>query len=306
MPAIAVFGSLNMDFVVRVEKLPAAGQTVSGAAFRQIPGGKGANQAFACARLGAGIPVRMIGRVGYDAFADQLKAGLAAAGVDVSYVHAARNYPTGIAMIQVDRAGQNTIVIAPGANAELSATDVEGLRPAFKDAAFALFQLETPLTAVRAAMRVAHEEGARTMLDPAPAQKLPPEVLAGVDILTPNETEALALLGHEPARLRPQDAELIAQQLRAMGPRTVIVKMGDRGCFYLADGKSLHVPARVVKAVDATAAGDTFNAALAVAITEGETIAEALRFANAAAAISVTRVGAQSSIPTRAEVDAQS
>src|SRR5438477_1890418 len=177
-PAIVVVGSLNMDFVVSVEHLPAHGETVLGRNFQMIPGGKGANQACAAARLGGkSVAVRMMGRVGYDVFADQLKASLAAAGVDVSAVHATRSQPTGVALIWVDRKGQNSIVVASGANGELAAADVEAMRPVFHGARLALFQLETPLATVEAALRVAREEGLITILDPAPAQRLPAEWL---------------------------------------------------------------------------------------------------------------------------------
>ena len=303
-PTVVVVGSLNMDFVVRVARLPAPGETVIGSGFQMIPGGKGANQACATGRLGSPrIAVRMAGRVGYDLFADHLKASLSAAGVDVGAVNATRAQPTGVALIWVDAAGQNSIVVAPGANHELAARDVEALRPTLRGASLALFQLETPLPAVEAALRLAREEGARTILDPAPAQALAPALLALVDILTPNETEALILLGRAPARVAASDAPALARSLRERGARTVIVKLGDQGCYYDDGARLFHSPAFPVEVRDSTAAGDTFNAAVAVALAEGQAIEEALRFANAAAAISVTRVGAQASVPARSEVD---
>ena len=303
-PAIVVLGSLNMDFVVAVDHLPAAGETVLGRGFRTIPGGKGANQACAAGKLARGAVVRMVGRVGYDMFADQLRASLAAAGVDVSAVAGTRSQPTGVALIEVDKSGQNSIVVASGANFVFPAADVEGTRSSFRGARWALFQLETPLDAVEAALTVARSEGASTMLDPAPAQPLPPDLLKLVDILTPNESEASMLLGRPAGRVALADAPEVARALLALGPKAVVLKLGEQGCFY-ADALTSHICAGFqVQPVDSTAAGDTFNAALAVALTDGPSMPDALRFANAAAAISVTRVGAQASVPSRSEVDA--
>jgi ribokinase len=286
-PVVVVVGSLNMDFAVKTKHLPAAGETVLGSEFRMSPGGKGANQAVAAAKLGAAsVAVRMIGRVGQDLFADHLKASLAGAGVDVSSVHASRSHPTGAAIIAVDEAGQNSIVVASGANADLAAADVEAMRRVFKGASIAMFQLETPLPTVAAALKLAREEGLTTILDPAPAQPLPGELLGNVDILTPNEVESKYF---DPA---------------GNGAHTIVVKLGDRGCMAYRAGESFHVPGFPVNAVDTTAAGDIFNAGLAIALAEGAPFPHALRFANAAAAISVTRPGAQISVPSRTEVDA--
>jgi ribokinase len=302
--SIVVVGSLNMDFVVTVSHLPAPGETVLGRDFQMIPGGKGANQACAAGKLGGpAVGAKMIGRVGYDLFADHLRASLSAAGVDVAAVHSSRTNPTGVALIWVDRTGQNSIVVASGANGDLAAADVEAMRRVFRGATAVLFQLETPLTTVAAAMQVAREEGLLTILDPAPAQPLPPSTLADVDILTPNESEALMLLGRPARRILIEEAPGLARELRALGPRAVVLKLGDLGCYYDGDSVPLHVPAFQVEVRDATAAGDTFNAALAVALAEGRTMPDALRFANAAAAISVTRLGAQASVPSRAEVE---
>ena len=304
-PAVVVAGSLNMDFVVRTQHLPAPGETVLGHGFQMIPGGKGANQAVAAGKLGAGsVTVKMIGRVGMDLFADRLKASLASAGVDVSAVYASRARPTGVALIAVDPEGQNQIVVASGANADLAAGDVEAMRRVMKGTRIALFQLETPLATVAAALKMAREESVRTILDPAPAQPLPPELLRNVDILTPNEAEAFMLLGRTPQRITLADAPEVATAVAALGAHMVVLKLGDQGCFFHGAGESYHVPGFAVEAVDSTAAGDTFNAGLAIALAEGAPIGHALRFANAAAAISVTRMGAQASAPGRAEVDA--
>ncbi|MGD1073837.1 MAG: ribokinase [Bryobacteraceae bacterium] len=303
-PAVVVVGSLNMDFLVKTSHLPAAGETVLGYGFRMVPGGKGANQAVAAGKLGAAsVTVRMVGRVGLDLFADHLKASLSSAGVDVSAVHASRTQPTGVALIAVDEKGQNQIVVASGANMDMPASDVEGMRRVFKGARIGLFQLETPLDTVAAALKIAREEGLRTILDPAPAQPLAPEMLRDIDILTPNEAEAFMLLGRRPERVTLEDAPLLAAEVAKLGSHMVVLKLGDNGCFFVGGGERCHVPAFAVEAVDSTAAGDTFNAALAIALAEGAPIPHALRFANAAAAISVTRLGAQASAPTRSEVD---
>jgi ribokinase len=304
MTAIVVVGSLNMDFVVAVDRLPMPGETVLGRDFQMIPGGKGANQACAAAKLGGSkAQVRMVGRVGYDVFADHLKASLSAAGVDVSAVHSTRSHATGVALIGVESTGQNSIIVASGANHALMASETEAMRSVFRGAGFVLFQLESPLDTIAAALKLAHEEGAHTILDPAPAQPLPPEMLAGVDILTPNETEAALLLGLPLTRVSVSDAPGLARSLRQRGPKAVVLKLGDKGCFYCDGENELFSDGFAVVARDTTAAGDTFNAALAVALSEDRAIADALRFANAAAAISVTRMGAQASVPARAEVD---
>jgi ribokinase len=245
----------------------------------------------------------MIGRVGYDIFADHLKASLAAAGVDVSAVAAVRNESTGVALIGVDSAGQNAIIVAAGANGVFPAADMEGARASFRNARYALFQLETPLETVAAGLRLARREGAKTILDPAPAQALSRELLSAVDILTPNESEARILLEQPLERVTMDEAAALAKEVLAMGPAAVILKLGERGCLYADANSEIRSPGFAVDARDTTAAGDTFNAALAVALTEDLPLADALRFANAAAAISVTRAGAQASIPTRPEVD---
>jgi ribokinase len=302
---IVVCGSLNMDFVVSVTTLPAHGETVLGRDFQMIPGGKGANQANAAGRLaGAGKRVKMIGRIGHDVFGDHLKASLSAAGVDVSAVTQSRSQPTGVALIAVETSGQNTIVVASGANMDMPAADAEAMRRVFRGSQVALFQLETPLETVKAALAMAREEGLTTILDPAPAQPLSGDILQQVDILTPNEVEALGLLGKAGRRLTAEEAAPIAAELRSRGPQRVILKLGNQGCFASDGVTAAHYPGFQVEAIDATAAGDTFNAGLAVGLSEGLSFADAIRMANAAAAISVTRRGAQSSAPSRAEVDA--
>lgn len=304
LPKIVIAGSLNMDFVVQVEHLPAPGETTLGSNFQMAPGGKGANQACAVGRLGQGsVNAAMAGRVGYDLFADHLKASLSAAGVDVSAVCATKSAATGVALIWVDAAGQNSIVVASGANFAFTKAELTGQKNLFIGAALALFQLESPLETVAEALRLARQSGVKTILDPAPARELSSEILANVDILTPNETEAQTLLGHRTASVGLADAPLIAEALLGKGSRAVVLKLGAQGSFYTDGQMALHSPGFRVNAIDSTAAGDVFNGALAVALAEEKPVAEALRFANAAAALSTTKAGAQSSVPRRSEVD---
>jgi ribokinase len=303
-PRVVVLGSLNMDFVVRVVALPAPGETTLGSDFQMIPGGKGANQACAVGRLGARlVGCAMAGRVGYDLFADHLRASLSAAGVDVSGVHSAKSHPTGVALIWVDQQGQNSIVVAPGANAAVDSAAIAGYRSLLEGSRYALFQLETPIQAVAEALALSREMGVRTILDPAPAQPLSSALLGNVDILTPNESEARQILGRPAGRVDAGEYRQVAGALRKLGVRAVVLKLGDRGAFYFDGDSEFHQPAFAVEAVDSTAAGDIFNGGLAVALAEGKECQDALGFAAAAAAISVTRVGAQSSVPSRSEVD---
>jgi ribokinase len=298
---IAVVGSLNMDLVVRVDVLPERGQTVSGRGFATLPGGKGANQACAAARLGGSC--RMIGRVGADLFGERLKAGLASDGVDTRHVLVTDGEATGVALIPVEDGGQNVIVVAGGANLRLRPGDVEdGLRDSA--GGLLLLQLESPPETVEAAAASGRALSMTVVLDPAPARPLSAGLLRSVEVLTPNETEALALLGRRGDALSVTDARDAGRQLRELGPPTVVVKLGAKGVV-VVDGEGFrHWPAPSVEAVDATAAGDTFNGALAVALAEGRPLDDAARFAVTAASISVMRVGAQASIPTRVQVDA--
>jgi ribokinase len=302
--SIVVIGSLNMDFVIAVDRLPLPGETILGRNFRMIPGGKGANQAYAAAKLaGSGTVLRMLGRVGADSFGTALKNNLAAVGVDIGAVLDTNAEATGVACIHVDDAGQNSITVAPGANAVLSAADIDSERRALEGARCVLLQLEVPMEAVAAGLREARRVGATCILDPAPARALPREILELVDIATPNENEACVLAGVPPSRVNATEAVALGNRIRELGVRSVIVKLGDQGCVYCGPDGTFSAPPFPVRAVDSTAAGDTFNAALSVALAEGAAMENALRFANAAAAISVTRAGAQTSAPVRAEVE---
>jgi len=297
---ITVAGSLNMDFVVQVQTLPRPGETVLGGGFVTIPGGKGANQACAAGRLGG--RVRMLGRVGDDVFGRQLLESLASAGVDTKAVRVSVAVPSGVALIFVETGGQNEIVVASGANGLLSPEDVaQDLGDA---SGFLLLQLETPLATIERAAALASERGVTVILDPAPAHPLPEALLARVSVLTPNESEALVLLDRRGASVSLADAPEIARALLKRGPRSVILKLGEQGAFLQDASGGRHFPGFAVKAVDATAAGDTFGGALGVALAEGRSMDEAIRFANAAAALSVTRLGAQASMPERREVEA--
>ncbi|HMF77817.1 MAG TPA: ribokinase [Bryobacteraceae bacterium] len=302
MAKIVVSGSLNMDAVAVTPRIPIAGETILGSRFFTTPGGKGANQAYAAARLGG--DVAMVGRVGDDAFGIQMRNGLADAGCAVEGI---RVFPgaSGVAVIYVSERGENSIVVVPGANQLLTPGDIALERGLFDGCLAVLLQLETPLETVIAAARLAHEQGARVILDPAPAPSspLPRELLEAVDILTPNETEAAILTGSAHKPLSPGEAAAIALKLQALGPPAVIVKLGAQGCLLWDDCDASVLPAPTVTAVDTTAAGDVFNGALAVALSEGLTLKQACQFAVQASALSVTRMGAQSSIPTRAEVE---
>ncbi|MEU6314434.1 ribokinase [Streptomyces sp. NPDC047014] len=292
MTAIAVLGSTNMDLVAYVPKAPRLGETVTGRAFRTVPGGKGANQAVAAARSGG--KVVMIGAVGADEFGVRLRSALTAAGVETASLRTVEG-ASGTAHITVDDEGGNSIIVVPGANAA-----VTGLEPGdearIAAARTLLLQLELPMSAVLAGAAAARARGVRTVLTPAPAQQLPADLLAATDLLVPNEHEAAALTGLT-------DPRRAAEALLDTVPE-VVVTLGSAGVLYAARGREpLAVPAPRVRAVDTTAAGDTFVGALAVALGEGRPMPEALRWASAAAALSVQRHGAQDAMPTRAETD---
>ncbi|MEO8213687.1 MAG: ribokinase [Myxococcales bacterium] len=303
---ITVVGSLNADLVVAVRRFPGPGETVTGHDFAVFPGGKGANQAFAAGRLAAGeIPVRMVGQVGGDAYGEWLRQSLSRAAVDVTHVRVQQDAPTGLAMVAIDAAAQNQIVVVPGANGSFNPAALTAAHHAIADAAVVLLQLEVPLPTVQTAARIAREGGAMVILDPAPARAVADVLLRSADYLTPNESELSVLTGGAPqATLRRGDAVARARQLIARGARKVLVKMGRQGALLVTETTEQLQPAFPVEAVDTTAAGDAFNAGLAFALARGADQTEAIRYASATAAVSVTRVGAQPSMPSRADVDA--
>lgn len=295
--AIVVVGSLNMDLVVRAPRHPRPGETLLGRGFGTFPGGKGANQAVAAARLGG--TVRMVGRVGADGFGETMRQTLAQAGVDTTFVAADPAAPTGVALITVDDAGQNTIVVASGANAALTPDDVTAAAAAFDGAAVLLLQLESPLPVVAAAIRLARSRGVCVVLNPAPAQPLDRAILAGVDYAIPNQSELGLLTGRDSLA----DPAAAAAALRELGADSVIVTLGEMGVLVSTGDEVTTVPAYPVAVVDTTAAGDAFVGAFGVALAEGRGVTEAAAFGNAAGALAVTRAGAQPSLPRRAEVE---
>jgi ribokinase len=298
---IAVFGSLNLDLVQRVSRLPVPGETVRGGDLATFTGGKGANQSCAAARLGG--RALMVGVVGNDGFGEAILGDLRSAGVETSRVRRASRM-SGTATILLLPNGDNSIVLSPGANAdagqELAAAAIAALVPGD----ILLCQLEVPLDAVVCAVSLARDRGVTTILDPAPACELPDGLLRCVDILTPNQSEASRLLAWPKPVATIDEAGRAATELRARGPVSIIVKLGELGCLvHTADG-SCHIPAIASDVVDTTAAGDTFNGALAVALQEGRRLVDAARFAVVAAGLAVRRAGALGSIPSRSEVDA--
>ena len=296
---IVVVGSINIDLVATSARLPVPGETIFGDVFNTFFGGKGANQAVAAAKLG--YPVVMIGKVGEDAFGSQLIDGLRQAGVDTQFV-GRTDGASGVALILTDEHGENSIVVVPGANGKLMRSDLEQHEDVLRDAGLILTQLETPLATVEALAQIAKKHQVPLVLDPAPAQALPASILRNVRWITPNEVEARHLLRQSGPELPECEA---AEQLLAAGVSHVVLKLGARGALVVEDRKTKTlVPGFQVKAVDTTAAGDAFNGAFAVAILSGKTAPEAARFANAVAAISVTRRGAQPSMPDAKEVEA--
>jgi len=297
--SILVIGSSNTDLIIKMERIPKSGETILGGEFARTAGGKGANQAVGAAR--AGGSVSFIGRIGRDEFGDSALAGLAADGINVEHVVRDETSPSGIAFIFVGRQGENSIGVASGANAKLSPDDVRKARKIFGNVAVVILQLEVPLKTVAAAIKLAAAAGAKVILNPAPAQKLPASLLRQVYLLTPNENEAEILTGIPAGD--EAGAARAAQSLLAWGVKNVIITMGARGAFVAAQGIRQFVPAHKMKAVDTTAAGDIFNGTLAVALAEGKSLLDAAHFAGAAAAISVTRFGAQASAPSRREIE---
>jgi ribokinase len=300
VPKVVVVGSTNTDMTVRVPRLPAPGETVSGGEFRVTGGGKGANQAVAAARAGA--PVVFVTALGADDVGDRALESLAAEGVDMRLVRRVADAASGVALILVDDAGENVIAVAPGANAQLRPEDLTALEAIVEPEDVVLVQLEIPLDTVRAAVSLAQRHQARVVLNPAPARALPDAWLADVALLTPNEHEAAALTGLDGGT--DEAWTRIVAALHERGLHDVLITLGAGGALVSTAGAIVRLPAFTVDAVDTTAAGDVFNGALAVALTEGRDVIGAARFASAAAALSVTRPGARDSAPSRGEIDA--
>jgi ribokinase len=295
MPNIVVVGSANTDMVIKTERIPGPGETVIGGEFVMAAGGKGANQAVAAARLGA--HVTFVARLGTDVFGDRAIAGYEQEGIDTSFIVRDEDAASGVALIFVDAQGENSIAVASGANARLTPDDVEKAQEAISAADALLVQLEVPIEAVYRAIALAHDAGTPVILNPAPANEIEPDILALVDIATPNEHEIPVVVG-EPDWERAIDTMLDA------GTQSVLVTMGAQGVLWATAEKRQTIPAFSVRAIDTTAAGDAFNGGLACALASGASTGDAIRYANAVAALSVTCMGAQPSLPTKAKVEA--
>ena len=298
-PKIVVVGSSNMDLVVKSPRIPAKGETILGGDFIMTPGGKGANQAVAAAKLGA--EVYFVAKLGDDIFGRQSLSNLQEVGIHTEYVEQTREAPSGVALITVDDAGDNVIVVAPGANLKLSPEDIKKARSVIASSGAVATQLEVPLETVEFAARLANDTGVPFILDPAPAQKLSDELLRKVDVLTPNETEAEILTGIKVTD--ENSAQIAVKELLNRGVKAVILTMGSKGYVLATKDGAQFISSVKVDAVDATAAGDAFTGSLAVGMARGKTLKDAALFANYVAALSVTKMGAQSSMPDAGQVE---
>ncbi|WP_244169797.1 ribokinase [Paenibacillus helianthi] len=296
---IVIIGSLNMDMVVRTSRAPEAGETLFGQDFTLSPGGKGANQAAAAARLGA--EVTMIGRVGKDAFGSELLEVMRQEHIHTEHIGQSETLSTGVASIVVDGEGENRIIVVPGANTEMGPADIAALAPIISQAEMVVLQLETDLSMCAHAAAIADRHGIPVILNPAPARALDDAFLQHVTYLTPNETEAGILAGMAVNSI--DDAEQAARILLQKGVSNVIVTLGPKGALIVNHAGSLHIPGFPVQAVDTVAAGDSFNGALAWQLTKGKTLDEAVRFANAVGALAVGKKGAIPSLPQLPEVE---
>jgi ribokinase len=299
MADIVVVGSLNMDLVVKAPRMPAVGETIHGEDLRTIPGGKGANQAAATAKLGG--EVAMVGRVGDDAFGLRLIDNLKQFGVSTSYVHIDAEAATGTAIIIVDERGENIIIVSPGANGRVAREDIDHIDKLLDQAKYLLLQFETPLETVQYAIEMASQKKVKVILNPAPAKKVPPEILTKVDFLVPNETETKLLTGLEVKDL--DSAEAAGRKLAELGISVVIITLGEKGALLVTGDEAIHIPAQKVKAVDTTAAGDAFIGGLATALVKGYDLKDAVKYASCAGTLAVTKFGAQTSLPTSEEVE---
>ena len=297
-PKIVVVGSANTDFVLTVPELPSHGETILGDQFRVVRGGKGANQAVAAARLGA--IVTLVARLGADSFGKEALDAYQKEGINTDFIVQDPETHSGIALIMVNRIGENMIGVGPGANSRLTPDDVKAASEAIRQADCLLLQLEIPPDAVHAAIEIARSNNVRVILNPAPAQKIPTEILKSIDYLTPNETEAALLAGQEQSGNSQDSFSRLAAILNV--PH-LIVTLGSKGAVILENGQITSIPTFSITPVDTTASGDAFNGALAVALARGESLPQAVRYANAAGAITATRPGAQPSLPTKEELD---
>ncbi len=299
MARLVVVGSSNVDMVVKTDHIPKAGETRLGGEFVMVPGGKGANQAVCAAKLGA--DVKLVARVGDDVFGECSLESFRNAGIDTTFVTKDPDYPSGVALITVDDHGENAIVVAPGANSALTPGDVDAAKDAISHADAVVLQLEIPQETVDHAIRLAKSLGTRVVLNPAPVRRVSTDILSDVDVLTPNEHEAAALLSSE--SFGASHAPAVARELLKLGVESVVITLGSEGAYVTGPHGAGLVPAIKVDAVDTTAAGDAFTASLACGLAEGKSLMEAAGFAAKVAAIAVTRMGAQSSMPTRKEVE---
>ena len=297
MKNICVIGSLNMDLVVNVDTMPKPGQTIIGSNFKEVPGGKGANQAVAMARLNGNVS--MIGKVGEDGFGQTLINSLKNYKVDTTYIQTSKG-ATGVALITVDKNAQNSIVVSPGANFEVKEDDIDNNIEAIKNSDIVVLQLETPLNTIKYALNKAKELNKYTILNPAPAVKLDDEIIKNVDLLTPNETELEIISGVSIET--EEDIQKAAQIMIEKGVKELIVTLGSKGSLYINKEKSMFKKAYKVEAVDTTAAGDSYTGALAVALSQDKNIEDAMDFASKVGALSVLKEGAQSSLPTLEDV----
>ena len=297
MKNICVIGSLNMDLVVNVDTMPKPGQTIIGSNFKEVPGGKGANQAVAMARLNGNVS--MIGKVREDGFGQTLINSLKNDKVDTTYIQTSKG-ATGVALITVDKNAQNSIVVSPGANFEVKEDDIDNNIEAIKNSDIVVLQLETPLNTIKYALNKAKELNKYTILNPAPAVKLDDEIIKNVDLLTPNETELEIISGVSIET--EEDIQKAAQIMIEKGVKELIVTLGSKGSLYINKEKSMFKKAYKVEAVDTTAAGDSYTGALAVALSQDKNIEDAMDFASKVGALSVLKEGAQSSLPTLEDV----
>ena len=296
---IVVIGSSNTDLVIRTSQFPEPGETVIGGEFNTFAGGKGANQAVAASRLGA--DVTFVAKVGNDSFGKVAVQGFEKEGIHTQYIFTDKSLPSGVASIILNEQGQNSIIVAPGANNALSKDDIQMVKGTLQNADLLLIQLEVPLEKVLFSIELSYALGLRVILNPAPAFELPKEIYSKIDVITPNETEALLLTGIEV--VDSETASLAATKFLDWGVKHVVITLGEKGLFYKNSETAFLMPAIKTEVKDTTAAGDIFNGALAVALSEGKNWQAALKFANIAASIGVGRLGAQASVPFRKEVD---